>query len=819
MAIIDKEKLKELMAELESAKKKPDGADVVPLIQADIDSLKAKAKESIKANLTGQTPKGAPQFGASGAAMPNVIQQTASQAVEDEAEKQQKISELMATPEGRIAMMNAYSTGTLGALGYGVNQGVDVIRRGFGADIPQTDPNYQKAMEIAHPAATAFGKIGYETLATAPIAIAGTALSPAGVPAAAGAVGARALAPTAMGALGDVALNTAAGAGQGYLLSTGENKSGNQVIGETGASGVIGGALSSIPYIGRFVGAKLGAAFGVPTKKVVNDAGSPTPEFLAYAQQQGYTPETLQQEAQGALNTIGIMEQGLPRTFDDMANLGQKEIDDLTALINPNDEVVKRYADNGINIEELPLAVITQNESIRGQAAAMAQLPIGDQSVKAKELAKKLNQLADDAISRFSGDVAADNFSSKTLNAMDATRLALIEEERSAYGALNDKISDATIQRGARITAPDLIAELNWKQATAPNTKFTKLERRVDELFNPRKWKEKPTFDDVNILRRSIGEGLGFNPGGPFAGESEDLLKKYYGILREKEHDFIVNNVDGMTPDALNAMKALTVQEKKLQDQISFYKSRKGTDTMVGELDVAASNLVRGQADGLNAVFDNIPEQHRRGAMSTILGRALNLKPDLEPDMPSARFGSSPQRFSDAWGQVLKSDDIKAKVRGALGDEGFSRFDSIAKLYNGLARLNAPATGASAVVMSQPLPQSATIRLMETVGDRVPLQGVSTTAKKAAKFFSSENQKRTEALSMVVTTPRFFESLQAAAANPTSTEARKKSVEFMNTKVAQNYLKAIDPSYTREIIAAGGLPLYLASQDKEEVKQ
>jgi hypothetical protein len=72
---------------------------------------------------------------------------------------------------------------------------------------------------------------------------------------------------------------------------------------------------------------------------------------------------------------------------------------------------------------------------------------------------------------------------------------------------------------------------------------------------------------------------------------------------------------------------------------------------------------------------------------------------------------------------------------------------------------------------------------------------------------------------MVVTTPRFFESLQAAAANPTSTEARKKSVEFMNTKVAQNYLKAIDPSYTREIIAAGGLPLYLAAQDNQEVKQ
>lgn len=813
MAIIDKEKLKDLLSEMEKLKRQPeykagdkDFLSAEKEIQGDIDALKSKAKESIKAQIKEQAPAGVPAYAVGG----NIQRQTqnaAESAVEGTAERQQKINELMATPQGRMALMGAYTNDTMGALGYGMRQGVDVIQRGLGMDVAPQDPNYQKAMEIAHPVATGVGSVGMKTLATLPVAIGGMAAAPVG-----GTAG-------ALGIAGDVALNTAAGGLTSNILARGENQSGTEVIGETGFGAAIGGLITSIPYIGRFVGAKLGAKIGLPTKKVVDETGNPTPEFLDYAQKQGYTPETLQQEAQGALNTIGAMEQGLPRTFEDMAGLSQKKIDDLTALINPNDEVVRRYADNGIAVEELPLAVITQNESVRGQAAAMAQMPIGDQPVKAKELAKKLNQIADDAISRFSGDVSADNFSTKTLNAMEATRLNLIDEQNAAYGALEPKIDAATFDRGARVSAPELVAELNYKVRKAPNTPLSKLEERVNELFNPDKWKEPPTFDDVKKLRQSIGEGLGFKPRGAYANEEESILKKYYGVLREKEHDFIVRNVEGMTPEALDAMKALTVQEKKLQDQITFYTGKKGTATMVGDLDVAASNLVQGKADGLNAVFDNIPEQHRRGAMSTILGRALNLKPDLEPDMPSARFGASPQRFADAWGRILQSNELRAKVKGALGDEGFSRFDSIAKLYNGLARLNAPATGASAVVMNQPLPQRATIRLMETVGDKVPLPVISSSAKKAAKFFSSENQKRTEALSMVVTTPRFFESLQTAAANPTSTEARKKSIEFMNTKVAQNYLKAIDPSYAREILAAGGLPLYLAAQDNEEVKQ
>ena len=95
MAIIDKEKLKDLLSEMEKLKRQPeykagdkDFLSAEKEIQGDIDALKSKAKESIKAQIKEQAPAGVPAYAVGG----NIQRQTqnaAESAVEGTAERQQ----------------------------------------------------------------------------------------------------------------------------------------------------------------------------------------------------------------------------------------------------------------------------------------------------------------------------------------------------------------------------------------------------------------------------------------------------------------------------------------------------------------------------------------------------------------------------------------------------------------------------------------------------------------------------------------------------------------------------------------------------------
>jgi len=827
MAIIDKEKLKDLLNEMEKLKRQPEYKagdkeflEIEKAIQSDIDGLKASAKESIKAQLTGQTPQGAPQFGASGAAMPNVTQQIASQWVEDEAEKQQKINELMATEEGRIALANAEAKGGLDAFLKGLQRGSQVIGKGIGLDIQQMDPTYIKAMEVAHPAAFGGGQLGYEVAALAPVA--GVTMA-ASTPA---------IAAGGLPAAGGVALEALGGGLQANILARGENKSGAEIIGQSGIGAAIGGAVSGLPIIGKPVGAWLAKKFGLATKQVVDEAGSLTPEFVDYAKKQGLNEQDIINEAQSGAESIKAMGPMLPKNAAEANALPQPSLDAMADLINPRADVLERYAKLGFNPDDVPLAVSSGNKVIQEMGAILNQVRgagLGSERDKLLNAANKVNEYTQDIINDFGGKISVADFSTSALNGMKLTSENIRTQEEAAFELAKKKIDEVMLDEGntglrnVRLRAPELVAEIERNKSLRDVTELPQEEQMVYKLFTSGR---NPTFDDVKSVRKKLGD-IAFDSNSSFGTSERARAAKYYSELRDLENKFAGSVLgDG----ELEAAKLFTVNRKKIEGYLEFFGEKKDRTADIGpKLSAAAANIKGDNFQQLQMVFDNLPEEYRKGAMATMLGKMVDARPLPEGDfIPGLR--SRAGGFAKEWENISRSSHLSAFVKKQLGEDGYKVFDLAGKFYGDLSRASSvPATGQIQTALMAMTPEKVTYKLLNSLSStlrRVPAPTARMAADVAGAAADVSRISNKEELTRVVDSfthltrsPRFTEAIITAARNPQSAEARQKSAQFMNTKIAQQYLKSVDKSIARDVIAAGGLPLYLAAQDKEEVKQ
>ena len=58
-----------------------------------------------------------------------------------------------------------------------------------------------------------------------------------------------------------------------------------------------------------------------------------------------------------------------------------------------------------------------------------------------------------------------------------------------------------------------------------------------------------------------------------------------------------------------------------------------------------------------------------------------------------------------------------------------------------------------------------------------------------------------------------------AARNPTAADAKALSAQLMKTKAANDFMSAASADARKQIIAAGGIPLWLMTKDDSEEQQ
>lgn len=712
-------------------------------------------------------------------------------------ESDAKLAELEKTNPYLAAQIRAMSPGERALVGIGM--GFNDLARGTGLAgtkvgqsmgfMPESTQATDRPLTDVSPAASAGQIVGQ----AAPFVVPGLGISNvASIPA-------------------RVALSGGLGATEGAVIARGTEQSGQEQV-KSGLIGAgIGIAAESVPILGPAIAARVSRSLGKPVapEQLVQQTGELTPEFRQYLDSQGITPEQAIAQAQTETNTARTFAEYAPRTPEDLEALNNIDVPAAMAAIDPQD--VQNYVNAGIDIADIPIAAVTRNNQVRELSAQLAAIPGSETRNQALRLADAVRNTARQTIEEAGGSMAAGEFSERTLNAMRATRETLYQTENDAYKQLGDQIDQRLASLPpVYVRAPELKSELMKKAGRLRETELSTVEQKALKILSG-----KPTYHDIDNFRKEIGDSIGDIPRGVYENQAQGTLKHIYGQLQEAQNKFargILGN------DSLRLAQATSKERNAIQDQIEFFGGKEGFGSMIPQLSQVASGASRVDYAQFDKVMSNIPEQYRKGALATIMNQSLRISPDATEE------GMRAAGFAKMWANIRGDSALNSRVKTILGDDAYTAFDTLAKMEKGVSRaLGGKQTGIAREALRDFYKPSGVIgkitKALRIGGVASGTPGANATANVVDGITALASAGDSSALgnvSLMISSPTLMRAAIEAANDPVSANAKALSAQFMKTKVANKFMEAATADARKQIIAAGGIPIWLMTSQQEE---
>ncbi len=608
-----------------------------------------------------------------------------------------------------------------------------------------------------------------------------------------------------------VAISGGLGATEGAVIARGTEQSGQEQV-KSGLIGAgIGIAAESVPILGPAIAARVSRSLGRPVapEQLVQPNGQLTPEFRQYLDSEGITPEQAIREAQSETGVAQTFAEAAPTTAAGLENLQRIDIPAAVAAVNPR--LVQNYVDAGVSIEDIPLAAVSRNNQVADMSAQLAAIPGSLAKDQALRLADAVRNTARQTVEEAGGSMAAGEFSERTLNSMRAARETIYQAENDAYTRLGQQI-DARLASlpPMAVRAPDLKASLMAKAQKLRATGLSPVEAETLGVLG-----KKPTYYDIDNLRKKIGNSIGSMPRGEYATQDQATLKYLYGQLQEAQNKFARGLVGG---DDLRMAQEISKQRHALQDQIEFFGQNDGLGSMVAKLNQVAGGAQRVDYAQFDRVMENIPQQYRKGALATVMNQALKISPDVNAE--AMRSGT----FASMWSNIRGDASLNSRVKTILGDDSYQAFDKLADMAKGVSRaLGGKPTGVAAVALREfDKPNgvaSKLARAMRLGGTATGIPGGGQAAAMADGISAIAQAGDNSAINNVtrmISSPTFMRAAIEAANDPVSSNAKAMSAQLMKTKFANDFMEAATADARKQIIAAGGIPIWLMTSQQEE---
>ena len=702
---------------------------------------------------------------------------------------------------GKAALAMAEQVGSGEAFRRGLATGSREIVGGLGMDVPTSTPmqqTYTQALEQTSPIAYGAGKILAETVPFLPASIA-----TGGVPAAARYAGAAAGIPS----LAARALTTGAISGaQSNIISRGAGDSGTEQIGNTALGTVIGAGAELIPIAGGAIGRYVAQKLGAPVNRVVTPTGEFTQEATDWARRNNIDLQQVAKEAQNDPNiAASLLRESAPTTPLDAAAKTPQDYAEIASVLNPNSQMITTFENAGINVDALPLGAFSDNKTIANLGAAMAAIPGTQERQKLLDLSEQVNRIARENIERAAGDMSSGNFSETTLNAMRATRETMKNAEDVAWAPVNEQMRAFTINNpNIGLGNRNLVKELRDAKALLRGGDLSKVEESVLALLT-----SKPSYQQVDKLRKEIGGSIGDMPSGIYPDQSQATLKRMYGKLSEIQHS-TANSVLGS--GQLRAVNDATKARKAIEDQIEFFGTKTGFGSMVGKTQSVGTQLSKGDYAKFDEVFSNIPKEYHQAAAATMIGQMLNIKESiLTPIGIGARAGN----FNTAWTKIEAAPQLKARLQEALGDDNFKAMAEMSKMYGAISRAaSTPANGGAKNAIDMAEKEGGMFsKLLGQYAKRAT--GSPLLVDVAGSIISVPKESGlVENVSRMLNSGTFKQALGEAMNDPASSAAIAKSAQFMKTRTARDFMNSASQDTRKQIFAAGGIPAWLMLTDQ-----
>lgn len=363
-----------------------------------------------------------------------------------------------------------------------------------------------------------------------------------------------------------------------------------------------------------------------------------------------------------------VMEPAVPATKDmasSFADAGMKNrIDTITASIRLNPERVAAAERLGL---KPPIATLSDDASLHEIAGALAASPGSKAAANLADYHKVLTDRSKQLIEEAGGDLDKGLVSNQLKDKIDANIKLLSSQSGDIY-----KQIDAAVPADTIVNSKPLLRELNAR-GNKSQKGVAGLSTVEQDVFKT--LQGKPTYFDIDNLRKDIGESIG-GIKGSYPTASSATLKDMYGKLTQMQ--------EGVATQVGSGAGALWAQAKELdksrfalQDNSQFLFGKDLNGAVIPKVEQGLKQLAKGDPKILNAVIENVPAEMKHRVLVSGLDGMLSKSVQGESAI-------SPAQFNKWYGDLSRSSTNKKLLHDNLPEGAGQRLDDMFKLSQGL---------------------------------------------------------------------------------------------------------------------------------------
>lgn len=462
------------------------------------------------------------------------------------------------------------------------------------------------------------------------------------------------LASVGTSAMRNVGYQALVGGLEGSAVQAGSGGSTSDIVGGglLGAS-IGGGVQAASPYVGRLLGS-LAKKYGFGSADELIDplTGAPNQAAVDILAREGVDPATLSAPLQSAeLATAPAIKRG----------------EEIAATMTMNPARVAAHERAGI---QAPIAALTDDVAAQEMGGALAAVHGSRASEMLTDYTKSLTdhakKITEDAVGTL--DSGAVNVALK--QDMQDTIARLGADSKVIYDKIDELVPKNTI-----VNAKPILNDLQ-KLAANREKGIAGLSSVEKDVFHA--LKKKPTYADVDTLRKKIGASIG-SIKGHYVDEDTATLNRLYSQLSQVQEG-VANQVGGGAGALWKNAKELDVNRFKLQDDSRYLFGEGLEGGATKKLEGAIKALSARDPKAFNQTIESIPESYRPKAVMTAMDSIMRKSYASGKELDA-------NGFAKFWGELSESPTNKKMLTKHLPEGAKERLDDMYTMAQGLTNI------------------------------------------------------------------------------------------------------------------------------------
>lgn len=444
--------------------------------------------------------------------------------------------------------------------------------------------------------------------------------------------------------LRNVGYQALVGGAEGSAVQAGSGGSTSDIVtGGLLGAGIGGGVQAASPYVGRLLGS-LAKKYGFGSADELIDplTGAPNQSALDILAREGVDPATLNAPLQSAeLATAPAINRA----------------EEIAATMTMTPSRVAAHQRAGI---QAPIAALTDDVAAQEMGGALAAVHGSRASEILTDYTKSLTEHAKKITEEAVGTLDSGAVNVALKQDMQDTIARLGADSKLIYDQIDELVPKNTI-----VNAKPIVREIQ-KLAANREKGISSLSGVEQDVFNT--LKGKPTYADVDALRKKIGSSIG-SIKGHYVNEDTATLNRLYSQLSQVQEG-VANQIGSGAGNLWKNVKELDKARIKLQDDSMYLFGKDLEGGATKKLEGAIKALSARDPKAFNQTIESIPEAYRPKAVMTAMDSIMRKSYASGKELDA-------NGFAKFWGELNENPTNKKMLTKHLPEGAKERLDDM----------------------------------------------------------------------------------------------------------------------------------------------